>query len=215
MAQAKKNQVPIHRKGFMVVLSSPSGAGKTTLSRMLLEQDKKLRMSISATTRAKRPGEKDAVDYYFVSKQKFAEMVTNGEFLECAEVFGNSYGTPEKPVFESLEKGTDVLFDIDWQGTQQLLARARLDVVTIFILPPTMQELERRLRGRAQDSEEVVKGRMAKASHEISHWYIYDYVIVNHDLDESLKHLLSIIDAERQKRDRQQGLAEFVGSLIG
>lgn len=200
----------IYRRGFMFVLSSPSGAGKTTLSRMLLELDKNLVMSVSATTRAMRPNEKEGTDYFFVNHDKFQQMVAAGEFLEHAEVFGNRYGTPAAPVDKALSAGTDVLFDIDWQGTQQLKSRRPEDLVSIFILPPSMKELEARLRKRAEDSAEVIAGRMAKASDEISHWNAYDYVIVNYDLKESLGRIQSILEAERARRVRQQGLFDFV-----
>lgn len=200
----------IYRRGFMFVLSSPSGAGKTTLSRMLLELDKNLEMSVSATTRSMRPNERDGVDYFFVDQPKFREMVEAREFLEYAEVFGNSYGTPLQPVDKALKSGTDVLFDIDWQGTMQLRERRAEDLVSIFILPPSMKELEARLRKRAEDSAEVIAGRMAKASDEISHWNSYDYVIVNYDLKESLNRIQSILEAERARRVRQQGLFDFV-----
>lgn len=204
----------LHRRGFMLVLSSPSGAGKTTLSRMLLDSESNLTMSISVTTRPIRPGEQEGKDYYFVNQENFSQMVANNELLECAEVFGNSYGTPEQKVEESLAQGVDVLFDIDWQGTQQLSRQRREDLVSVFILPPSMDELERRLRKRAQDSDEVIKGRMAKASNEISHWHAYDYVIINEDIDESLRQVRSILHAERKKRTRQQGLADFVANLM-
>jgi len=205
----------IKRRGFMFVLSSPSGAGKTTISRLLLENDDNLIMSISATTRDKRPNEVDGKDYYFVPREKFSQMIANNEFLECAEVFDHNYGTPEKMVVDALESGKDVLFDIDWQGTQQLAKNRRDDLVSIFILPPSMQELESRLKNRAQDTEEVIKNRMAKAANEISHWHAYDYVVVNADVEESLAKVRSILNAERQRRIRQQGLADFVGDLIG
>jgi len=202
------------RRGFMFVLSSPSGAGKTTLSRLLLEQDDNIEMSVSATTRKKRPNEKDGVDYYFVEKDDFQKMIDNDEFLEHAEVFDNFYGTPANKVNESLEKGIDVLFDIDWQGTKQLAKKCRDDLVSIFILPPSMEELESRLRKRAQDSDDVIKSRMEKASNEISHWDAYDYVLINRDLEESQDKILAILKAERQKRIRQQELGDFVNNLL-
>lgn len=198
----------------MFVLSSPSGAGKTTISRFLLEKDKNLVLSVSATTRPKRPNEQDNVDYYFVSKEKFLDMAMKGEFLEYAEVFGNYYGTPKSVVTASLDKGDDVLFDIDWQGTRQLAEIARKDLVSVFILPPSMKELESRLRKRGQDSEEVLGDRMKKANHEISHWDEYDYVMVNNDLEESIEKVLSILKAERQKRSRQPELSGFVDKLL-
>lgn len=197
----------------MLVLSSPSGAGKTTLSRRLLDGDNGITMSISATTRPARPGEVDGQDYIFVDQQQYDMMVADGAFLEHAQVFGNAYGTPAGPVFDALDAGRDVLFDIDWQGTQQLAEKARDDLVTVFILPPSTEELERRLRARAQDPEDVVAGRMAKASDEMSHWSEYDYIIVNEDIDESLNRLTAILSAERQRRDRQVGLSDFVNRL--
>lgn len=198
----------------MFVLSSPSGAGKTSISRLLLERDKHITLSISATTRAKRSNEEEGVDYYFVDKDKFFTMVKNHEFLEHAEVFGNYYGTPQKKVVESLNSGCDVLFDIDWQGTMQLAKNAREDLVSIFILPPSMKELEKRLRVRAQDSEEVVQERMHKASIEISHWDEYDYILVNEDLAESTAKVEAILRAERLKKKRQPELTEFVEKLL-
>lgn len=197
----------------MFVMSSPSGAGKTTLSRGLLDSDDEIVMSVSATTRNPRPGEVDGKDYYFVSVEDFGLMVNRGEFLEHAKVFDNYYGTPRGPVEEALSGGKDVLFDIDWQGTQQLKENARDDVVSIFILPPSTQELERRLHTRAQDSAEIVAKRMAKAADEMSHWAEYDYIIVNQDLDKSRTQIRAILDAERLKRPRQTGLGGFVKGL--
>ena len=197
----------------MLVLSSPSGAGKTTLSRRLLEDDPGIAMSISATTRPPRPGEVDGQDYIFVDQPRYDAMVAEGAFLEYATVFGNAYGTPARPVFEALEAGKDVLFDIDWQGTQQLAEKARDDLVTVFILPPSTEELERRLRTRAQDPDEVVAARMAKAADEMSHWSEYDYIIVNEDVETSLRNVVSILNAERLRRDRQSGLSGFVNRL--
>ncbi|NBG95524.1 guanylate kinase [Pyruvatibacter mobilis] len=197
----------------MFVMSSPSGAGKTTLSRGLLDTDEEIVMSVSATTRNPRPGEVDGKDYYFVSVEDFGLMVNRGEFLEHAKVFDNYYGTPRGPVEEALSGGKDVLFDIDWQGTQQLKENAREDVVSIFILPPSTQELERRLHTRAQDSAEIVAKRMAKAADEMSHWAEYDYIIVNQDLDKSRTQIRAILDAERLKRPRQTGLGGFVKGL--
>lgn len=204
----------LKRRGFMFVLSSPSGGGKTTISRLLLENDDNLTLSISATTRPMRPKEQDEVDYYFLAKQVFEQKVKEGAFLEYAEIFNNYYGTPKERVEQSLEKGTDVLFDIDWQGTHQLAARAREDLVSVFILPPSMAELERRLRARGQDSDEVIKERMAKASLEISHWDSYDYVIINNSLEESLRKVSSILRAERLRRVRQHSLPQFVNGLL-
>lgn len=199
----------------MFVISSPSGAGKTTLSRLLLESDGNLEMSVSVTTRKMRPGEREGIDYFFVDKEKFSHMVAANELLECAEVFGNYYGTPQEFVDKRLKQGVDVLFDIDWQGTQQLAGNRRDDLVSIFILPPSMNELENRLRKRASDPEEVIKDRMAKASNEIIHWHAYDYVIVNNDVQDSLKKVLAILNAERLRRTRQHGLAEFMKKLLG
>ncbi len=201
------------RRGMMFVLSSPSGAGKTSLSRALIEDDKHLILSISATTRDMRPGEKDGKDYFFLSEKDFLNRVSNDEFLEYAKVFDHHYGTPAKFVDEQLEAGTDVLFDIDWQGTQRLRQKREQDLVSIFILPPSMEELESRLRKRAQDSDETVLRRMTKASSEISHWDEYDYVIVNKDFDDSLEKLRCILMAERCKRIRRPGIKEFVTNL--
>ena len=203
----------IARRGLMLVLSSPSGAGKTSISRALLARDPALSMSISATTRPKRPGEVAGSDYHFVDPETFGLMVNRGELLEHAKVFGNYYGTPRAPVEASLEAGLDVLFDIDWQGTQQLRQTAGRDLVAIFILPPSNRELERRLRSRAQDSAKVVAERMAKASDEMSHWPEYDYVLVNDDLETSTAAVISILAAERLRRERQIGLGDFVKSL--
>lgn len=194
-------------------MSSPSGAGKTTLSRGLLETDDEIVMSVSATTRAPRPGEVDGKDYYFASVEEFGLMVNRREFLEHAKVFDNYYGTPKAPVEEALASGQDVLFDIDWQGTQQLKQNAGADVVSIFILPPSTQELERRLHSRAQDSAEVVASRMSKAADEMSHWAEYDYIIVNQDVAQSSAQIRAILDAERLKRPRQTGLDGFVKGL--
>ncbi len=205
----------ILRRGLMLVLSSPSGAGKTTISRLLLAEDPHITMSVSVTTRAPRPGEVDGKDYYFVDHARFEQMVEQGELLEHAKVFGNMYGTPRGPVFAALEAGRDVLFDIDWQGTQQLEGKARTDLVRVFILPPSTQELERRLRSRAQDSDEVVAGRMSKAAEEMSHWSEYDYVVINLDVQESLAKVRAILAAERLRRERQVGMAEFVNRLRG
>jgi len=197
----------------MLVLSSPSGAGKTTLSRMLLAVESGLQMSVSVTTRPKRPGETDGEDYIFVGPDTFCEMRDKGGLLEWAEVFGNSYGTPKRPVDEALADGCDILFDIDWQGTQQLRGSMREDLVSVFILPPSATELGERLNQRAQDPPEVVADRMSKASGELSHWAEYDYVIVNQELEPSLLELRAILAAERLKRDRRTGLVEFVRKL--
>ncbi len=204
----------VKRRGLMFVLSSPSGAGKTTLADRLLKYDPKLRLSVSATTRAPRPGEVDGVDYHFVSEKEFLRMQEDGEFLESAKVFGNYYGTPRAKVFHDLDEGVDYLFDIDWQGAQQLDSRARGDVVKVFILPPSREELERRLRARNQDPEDVVQARMAKADAEISHWAEYEYVIVNYDLAESEEMLKAILLAEQLRRYRQVGLADLVRGMI-
>ena len=204
----------VERRGLMFVLSSPSGAGKTTLADRLLKGDARISLSISATTRAPRPGEVDGEDYYFVSDKEFARMRENNEFLEWANVFGNFYGTPRAKVFDQLKAGNDVLFDIDWQGAQQLDAVAGGDVVKVFILPPSRAELERRLRARNQDPENIVLSRMAKADAEMSHWAEYDYVIINYDLGESEHMLRSILLAERLRRRRQTGLAAIVKSMI-
>ena len=205
----------IHRRGLMLVLSSPSGAGKTTISRALRERDGNIAMSVSVTTRPARPGEEDGRDYHFIGVETYKRMVERNELLEHARVFDNYYGTPRGPVMDSLAAGHDVLFDIDWQGTQQLAANARDDLVSVFILPPSVDELERRLRGRAQDPEEVVRKRMAKAADEMSHWPEYDYVIVNTDVEASIASVTAILHAERLKRARQVGLAAFVNGMRG
>jgi guanylate kinase len=205
----------IARRGLMLVLSSPSGAGKTTLSRRLLADDAAVSMSVSCTTRAPRSGEEEGKDYFFVSPSMFAQMVAGNGFLEHATVFGHQYGTPIEPVQLALAKGRDVLFDIDWQGTQQLRQRAGDDLVSIFVLPPSHAELERRLRARAQDAEDVVQARMSKANNEISHWAEYDYVVINDDLDSTLAKIKTILAAERMKRGRQTGIAEFARDLMG
>jgi len=202
------------RRGLMLVLSSPSGAGKTTLSRRLLQSDPDIVMSVSATTRPPRPNEIDGQDYYFVTAQKFDSMVAQNEFLEHALVFGNKYGTPRAPVMKALEDGKDVLFDIDWQGTQQLKQQARDDLASVFVVPPSKAELERRLRIRAQDSEEVVRQRMAKASDELSHWAEYDYLLMNDDIQHAMGKLEEILRVERSRRARQPGLADFVQKLM-
>ena len=204
---------PIKRRGLMLVLSSPSGAGKTTISRKLLERETDLMLSVSVTTRTKRPKERDGVDYRFIDQDVFDRMVQGGELLEHATVFGNAYGTPRATVAEALDQGRDVLFDIDWQGTQQLTEKARDDLVSVFVLPPSTEELERRLRARAQDPEDVVRKRMAKAADEMSHWAEYDYVIVNTDIETSVAEVQEVLHAERLKRERQKGLRDFVEVL--
>jgi guanylate kinase len=203
----------VQRRGLMLVLSSPSGAGKTTLSRQLLENDAHIQLSVSCTTRAKRPGERDGVDYRFIDTPTFRSMIERGEFLEHARVFDHYYGTPRRPVEEALRSGRDMLFDIDWQGTQQLTEKGSADLVTVFILPPSTRDLEKRLITRAQDSPDIVARRMAKAADEMSHWAEYDYVIINRDIATSLIQLKSILTAERLKRERQHGLAGFVKAL--
>jgi guanylate kinase len=202
----------IARHGLMLVLSSPSGTGKTTLSRLLLA-DPAVALSISVTTRAQRPGETGGAHYHFIDRARFDAMVRNGELLEWAEVFGHRYGTPRDPVEQALASGRDVLFDIDWQGTQQVREKARHDLVSVFVLPPSARELERRLHTRAQDSDDVIRGRMAKAADEISHWAEYDYVIVNRDIEQAFAELRAILSAERHKRERQIGLSDFVRSV--
>jgi guanylate kinase len=199
----------------MFVLSSPSGAGKTTLSRRLLAEEEGVSMSVSVTTRPMRPGEVNGRDYHFITDAEYDAMVARGELLEHATVFDYKYGTPKKQVMEALASGHDVLFDIDWQGTRQLAERCREDLVSLFILPPTLEELERRLRARAQDSAEVVAKRMAKAVEEISHWEEYDYVVINEDVDSAMGHIRRILYAERFKRWRQLDIEEFVNQLCG
>lgn len=214
-AQPPVSLHPETRRGFMFVLSSPSGAGKTTLSRRLLGSHSGLTMSISVTTRPKRPGEIDKQDYYFIDNTMFERMVEANQLLEHATVFDNQYGTPAAMVENALNQGTDVLFDIDWQGTRQLAEKRRDDLVSVFILPPSLEELERRLRQRAQDSDEVVRKRMAKAAAEISHWEEYDYVVINNDLDRALSKIVHILEAERSKRIRQTNLPSFIDQLCG
>ena len=213
MARGRKKPEKIARRGLMLVLSSPSGAGKTTLSRMLLKADRGIKLSVSVTTRLKRRGEVDGHDYHFIEPSRFERMVKTGQLLEWAEVFGHWYGTPRQPVSKALLSGCDVLFDIDWQGTQQLREKARGDLVSVFILPPTVKELERRLRRRAQDSKDIIGSRMAKAAGEMSHWPEYDYVIVNSDIHEAYTEVRAILGAERLKRERQIGLSSFVRRL--
>src|SRR6185369_15041144 len=203
----------VERRGLMFVLSSPSGAGKTTLSRLLIDRMPDLKMSVSATTRSMRPGEVDGLDYSFVDKSRFEEMTQRDQLLEWATVFDNRYGTPRAPVEAALSAGQDVLFDIDWQGTQQLREKARADVVSVFILPPSAADLEKRLHTRAQDSDAVIRGRMNRATHELSHWAEYDYIVINRDVDSAFAEVQSILKAERLKRERRTGLTTFVREL--
>ncbi len=205
----------VARRGLMLVLSSPSGAGKTTLSRMLLAADPMVELSVSVTTRPQRPGEVEGRDYHFIDGARFEAMQANGALLEWAHVFGHRYGTPRAPVERVLAQGRDVLFDVDWQGTQQLREKAPGDLVSVFVLPPSGTELERRLRSRAQDSEEVIRTRMARAADEVSHWSEYDYVVVNRRIDDAFADVRAILAAERLKRARQSGLSAFVRDLQG
>ena len=203
------------RRGLLIVLSSPSGAGKSTISRMLLQADPAITMSVSATTRPKRPGEQDHIDYHFVPDEEFDRMIAAGEFVEWAYVFGHRYGTPKAPVKAALKAGRDILFDIDWQGARQLEPDFGEHLVTIFLLPPSMDELERRLRARGTDSEVVIGDRMRRAADEIDHWAEYEYVLVNRDMDECLSKVRAIVAAERSKKVRQTDLNPFVRDLIG
>lgn len=203
------------RRGLLFILSSPSGAGKTTLSRMLLEQDPEIALSVSATTRPPRPGEVDGVDYHFVSDAQFDAMVEEDDFYEWAHVFGHRYGTPKGAIREGLKRGQDYLFDIDWQGTQQLKQKDDQDVVTVFVLPPSLDELRRRLESRGQDSPEVIDSRMERARAEISHWAEYDYVVINDNIDDCFDRVREVLDAERMRRKRQTGLIPFVRELMG
>ena len=201
------------RRGLLLILSSPSGAGKSTLALRLMERDPTLKFSVSATTRAPRAGEVDGREYYFRNRDAFESMVKSGDMLEHAEVFGNLYGSPKQPVVDAMENGRDVVFDIDWQGGQQIKQAMRDDVVSIFILPPSIADLEKRLRGRGQDSTAIIADRMAKSRSEISHWPEYDYVLVNQDLPAAFEELKSIVIAERLKRERQPDLTGFVRGL--
>ena len=212
-----KNQnssLSLERRGLLFVLSSPSGAGKSTLARKLLASDAQISLSVSATTRPPRTGEVDGVDYHFVDKDIFKQMVADNKFLEWAEVFGHLYGTPKAAVEKILDSGKDVLFDIDWQGTQQLYQEAGNDIVRTFILPPSITELEDRLRNRATDSDEVINDRMARAKSEIGHWDGYDYVLINDDVDACFEKITHILAAERLKRMRQRGLIGFARKLV-
>jgi guanylate kinase len=207
-------QDTLHRRGLMFILSSPSGAGKTTIARRLLEEEGvRLKMSVSVTTRPMRPGEVEGRDYFFVDKARFDRMVEDDDFLEWAEVFGNCYGTPRAEVREGLKRGEDFLFDIDWQGTQQLYQRAQGDVVRVFLLPPSIGELERRLRSRGTDSDAVIQSRMDRARAEIGHWDAYDYVVINDDVEACFGKVRMILEAERMRRLRQTGLVDFVREL--
>ena len=213
MPEREQPKSVLARRGLMLVLSSPSGAGKTTLSRKLLEIEPTMELSVSVTTRPPRPGEVDGRDYRFIDQTRFDRMAKNNELLEWAEVFGNFYGTPQAPVEAAMAAGRDIVFDIDWQGTQQLRQSARADMASIFVLPPSIRELERRLRIRAQDDETVIRRRMAKAADELRHWPEYDYVIVNDDLDRAFADVRTILAAERLKRERQPGLSSYVRNL--
>ncbi len=205
---------PIVRRGMMLVLSSPSGAGKTTIALEMLRRDELLTLSVSVTTRPPRTAEQEGRDYYFVSKEEFDRMVKAGELLEHAHVFDNDYGTPLAPVDAALAAGKDVLFDVDWQGTQQIAQNAHQDLVRVFILPPSTGELEHRLRARGQDSDDVVRGRMARAAQEMSHWAEYDYIVINRDFETSVSQVMGILHAERLRRERQTGLSDFVHDLM-
>ena len=209
------NTDKLARRGLLFILSSPSGAGKTTISRRLLTADDEIELSVSATTRPPRAGEIDGIDYHFISEAKFRDMVERDEFYEWAEVFGNFYGTPKGYIRQGLKEGRDFLFDIDWQGTQQLYQKDQQDAVSVFILPPSLPELRRRLESRATDSEDVIDRRMDRARAEISHWAEYDYVVVNDDVDECFSKVREILHAERMKRTRQTGLIPFVRELMG
>ncbi|NVE95957.1 guanylate kinase [Altererythrobacter lutimaris] len=208
------DQDTLHRRGLLFILSSPSGAGKTTISRMLLEREEDIKLSISATTRPPRPNEVDGEDYYFVSDAEFDRMVEEDDFYEWAHVFGHRYGTPKGVIRKALKDGQDFLFDIDWQGTQQLKQKDDQDVVTVFILPPSIEELRRRLESRASDSPDVIDSRMERAKAEISHWAEYEYVVINNDLDACFEKVREILAAERMRRQRQTGLIPFVRELM-
>ena len=214
MADSTVSHDKLARRGLMFILSSPSGAGKTTISRMLLDADDEIKLSVSVTTRPPRDGEIDGVHYYFVDDAEFDRMVAEDDFYEWAHVFGHRYGTPKGKIRNALKEGQDFLFDIDWQGTQQLYQKDQQDVVRVFILPPSIAELERRLRGRGTDSGEVISALMERARAEISHWDAYDYVVINEDVDACFAQVSEILDAERMKRQRQTGLIPFVRELM-
>ena len=214
MSRRAKPSMRIARRGLLLVLSSPSGAGKTTLARRLLDADEGIRMSVSVTTRKPRPGEVDGVDYIFVDRREFERLKARRKLLEWAEVFGHLYATPRAQVLDALQSGSDVLFDVDWQGARQLKKRLPRDVVRVFILPPDGKALERRLKARNQDTEATVAHRMARAAAEIEHWDEYDYVVVNADVDEALAEIKCILAAERLRRDRQSGLDAFVAAML-
>jgi guanylate kinase len=213
MTVSAQANAAVARRGVMLVLSSPSGAGKTTLSRRLLQTDPAVELSVSVTTRRKREGEVEGRDYHFIDRARFDGLVRGGELLEWAEVFDHCYGTPRAPVEAALAAGRDVLFDIDWQGTQQLREKVPKDLVSVFVLPPSVPELERRLKARAQDADDVIHSRMTKAAGEMSHWAEYDYVVINRDIDRAFHDVCAILAAERLKRDRLTGLSTFVRSL--
>jgi guanylate kinase len=214
MKPAKTAPVPIARRGLMLVISSPSGAGKSTIARTLLETDKKIGLSVSVTTRQRRPSEIEGIHYHFKSVREFERLRDSDALLEWAEVHGNFYGTPREPVEQAMSEGCDMLFDIDWQGAQQLQEKMSADVVSIFVLPPTMTELQSRLHRRAEDSEDVIATRLANSRSEIGHWREYDYVIVNDDLNTAFEAVQSIVRAERLRRDRRHGLFDFVSKLL-
>lgn len=207
-------QAPLARRGLLFILSSPSGAGKSTIARMLLEQDEHIALSVSVTTRPPRPGEIDGQDYHFIDEAEFHRLVEENALLEWAKVFGHYYGTPKAQVKQGLREGQDFLFDIDWQGTQQLYQRAEQDVVRVFILPPSLEELHRRLRSRNTDSEEVIAGRMARAQDEISHWDGYDFVVINDNVESCFEKVRQILNSERMRRARQTGLIDYVRDLM-
>jgi guanylate kinase len=205
----------MRRRGLLLILSSPSGAGKSTLTKELVKEDQAIRLSVSVTTRARRQSEIGGHHYYFITKDEFAEMRARGDLLESAEVHGNYYGTPRKPVEQALARGEDMMFDIDWQGTQQIGEKMRADVVSVFVLPPSMAELKARLERRAEDSPEVIERRLTNAREEIAQWGSYDYVLINDDLERTFEQLKAILVAERLKRERQVGLDRFVNDLLG